>query len=112
MKHSWSLVAVIALVTLAFPPTSRAQSTVPRFELSAYPVDAPSWVECGYLIVPEDRAGYAAGGRTLRLAIAILKSRGDDPSPDPLFARRKPSSQSNRNSINARTLAFIAATLR
>ena len=37
-------------------------------------------VECGDLLVPEDRA--QAGGRTIRLAVAIIRSHAANPAPD------------------------------
>ncbi len=40
-------------------------------------------VECGYLTVPENRSNE--NDRTIRLAVAILKSRSENPQPDPLF---------------------------
>jgi len=40
-------------------------------------------IECGYLVVPEDRA--EADGRDIRLAVAILKSRSANPEPDPVI---------------------------
>jgi pimeloyl-ACP methyl ester carboxylesterase len=61
-----------------------AQEAVPRFEPSDCPFQVPAGaaVECGYLVVPEDRG--QPDGRTIRLAVAILKSRSDNPAPDPV----------------------------
>jgi pimeloyl-ACP methyl ester carboxylesterase len=61
-----------------------AFADVPRFEPAACPFTVPTGaaVECGYLVVPEDRS--QPQGRTIRLAVAILKSRSDDPAPDPV----------------------------
>ncbi len=42
-------------------------------------------IRCGYLTVPEQRRGEDDDGRTIRLAVAILESAGDNPRPDPLF---------------------------
>ena len=39
-------------------------------------------MKCGYLVVPENRS--LPNSRTLRLAVAILKSLSDNPLPDPL----------------------------
>ena len=39
-------------------------------------------VECGYLTVPEDRR--QPGGPTIRLHVAVFKSRSEDPAPDPI----------------------------
>ncbi len=44
-------------------------------------------IECGYLIVREDRSQPEGGDsrRTVRLHVAIVKSRSPDPAPDPLI---------------------------
>lgn len=39
-------------------------------------------LECGVLVVPEQHEN--AGGRTLELAVAVLRSLGSDPAPDPV----------------------------
>jgi pimeloyl-ACP methyl ester carboxylesterase len=63
------------------------QSDVPRFEraecpFTNYQIPQGERVECGYLVVLEDRTQPA--GRTIRLAVAILKSFGVNPAPDPV----------------------------
>lgn len=40
-------------------------------------------VRCGYLVVPEDRTN--PGGKTIKLAVAIFKSRVAHPAPDPVI---------------------------
>jgi pimeloyl-ACP methyl ester carboxylesterase len=40
-------------------------------------------VECGTLIVPEDRSNPT--GNQVRIAVAIFRAQGDDPAPDPIF---------------------------
>jgi len=44
-------------------------------------------VECGYLVVPEDRRYQRGQGKleTIRLHVAIVKSRSSTPAPDPLL---------------------------
>lgn len=76
------LVALLALLVLA-PALVRAQPTA-SFEPAPCPVPVPQGaeVECGYLMVPEDRSLPASG--TIRLAVAILRSYSDDPAPDPV----------------------------
>jgi pimeloyl-ACP methyl ester carboxylesterase len=75
-------------------PTPRAQSTavpepVVRFEDAACPFVLPEGqiegvsVECGHLVVPEDRA--QPDGATLRLAVAIFHPADADPEPDPVI---------------------------
>jgi pimeloyl-ACP methyl ester carboxylesterase len=39
-------------------------------------------VECGYLVVPEDRS--ISNGRTIRLHVGIFNSKSEDPKPDPV----------------------------
>jgi pimeloyl-ACP methyl ester carboxylesterase len=73
------------------PPAAAAdqapQSGLPRFEPAACPyasgrVPAGERLDCGYLLVPEDRSQPAA--RSLRLAVAILRSPNPAPAPDPV----------------------------
>lgn len=61
-----------------------AQS-VPRFEPSDCAIQIPKGekVECGYLIVPEDRT--IKNNKTIKLPIAILKSDNPNPQPDPVL---------------------------
>ena len=72
------------------PPTvlPSAMPTVaytPVFEKSGCPFDAPvgSNVDCGYLIVPEDRTGDPT--HTIRLAVAIYHSESKNPQPYPVM---------------------------
>jgi hypothetical protein len=60
------------------------QTDLPRFESSAclFTVPAGAKVEWGYLVVLENRRRLQ--GQTIRLAVAILKSRSHDPAPDPI----------------------------
>ncbi len=55
----------------------------PRFESAPCPMDTPEdvTVDCGYLVVPEDRR--VADGPTMRLAVAIMRSSA--PQPDPIL---------------------------
>ncbi len=77
-------VSLMAVVLAAF--TSQAQD-IPRFESSDCPFEGGAWleeesIECGDLIVLEDRS--REGGRTLRLAVAIVHSLSESPRPDPV----------------------------
>jgi pimeloyl-ACP methyl ester carboxylesterase len=70
----------------------RRPAAVPRFEPASCPVDFPSdaRVDCGYLVVRENRA--LAAGRTIRLAVAVLRTGAANPRPDPiLFLQGGPS---------------------
>jgi pimeloyl-ACP methyl ester carboxylesterase len=42
---------------------------------------APAW-QCGYLLVPENRANPQS--RTIKVAFAVRKAAGEDPQPDPI----------------------------
>jgi pimeloyl-ACP methyl ester carboxylesterase len=58
---------------------------VPRFEPAecAFSPSFISYVDCGYLIVPEDRD--RSDSPTIRLHVAVAHSLGRDPEPDPLI---------------------------
>jgi pimeloyl-ACP methyl ester carboxylesterase len=61
-----------------------APSYTPRFVAVACPFDpAGERVDCGYLVVPENRARPA--GRQVKLALAIIRSRAAQPQPDPVL---------------------------
>jgi pimeloyl-ACP methyl ester carboxylesterase len=65
----------------------RAQEPLPRFETDVCPFEGGEWlerqrIECGYLIVPERYD--VQGGRTLRIAVAVVPSTSDTPKPDPV----------------------------
>ncbi len=78
-----ALMALIAAASATTPSTTRAQAEVPRFEYTAcapFPLDVE--MDCGYLIVPEDRS--QPDGPTIRLAVAIFKARLQDSAPDPV----------------------------
>jgi len=62
---------------------------VPRFEEAACPFRLPAGhaegetVECGYLVVPENRAD--PDSRDIRLAVAIFRHPSGSPEPDPII---------------------------
>lgn len=58
--------------------------TTVRFEAAGCPFNVPGGlnVECGYLTVPEDRRQF--DGRTIQLAVAIVRTTSTNPAPDPL----------------------------
>ena len=77
------LAALILVAVATMPSLTHAQAEVPRFEriaCAAFPLDVE--MECGYLIVPEDRS--QPDGPTIRLAVAIFKARLQDAAPDPV----------------------------
>lgn len=68
-------------------PTEQGETSAPRFEESlcefALPEgQQPEHARCGFLVVPEDRS--EPEGRTIRLAVAVLKATGE-PVADPVL---------------------------
>jgi pimeloyl-ACP methyl ester carboxylesterase len=81
MKTLTLLFLVLALASNAVG----AAQKLPRFERTTCPFDGADGrddVQCGYLVVPENR-DYP-DRRTLRLAVAVLKSLSEAPEPDPI----------------------------
>ena len=91
VQRSIGLFLIVALlVGIGFVPTidnystAQAQETTPRFEPSSCDFDMPEGfvdgesVECGFLIVPEDRS--QPDSPTISLAVAIFKSTSENPS--------------------------------
>jgi pimeloyl-ACP methyl ester carboxylesterase len=78
---------MLGVLGLLMPLASTAAQTPPRFEPGPCPFEAGDWmegerIECGTVQVSESRD--RPDGRTLRLAVAILRSRSPDPLPDPV----------------------------
>ena len=76
---------VLISCLLIIPGMVCAQEDVPRFERASCPFEGAEGrtdIECGYLVVAENRD--KPDGRTLRLAVSILKSLSDKPLADPL----------------------------
>lgn len=78
---------IIVLIAIGLSPirSVRAQAAVPRFESAPCPFVMPlaEHIECGYLIVPEDRS--QPSDRTIQIGVAIVKSHSPKPQPDPLI---------------------------
>jgi pimeloyl-ACP methyl ester carboxylesterase len=57
----------------------------PTFEPTSCPFDVPAdaTIDCGYVVVPEDRNSDLSD--TIRLAVAVYRSSGDNPAPDPVI---------------------------
>ena len=68
--------------TATIEPT---QEPVATFEEALCPFEVPedAVIECGYLIVPEDRAD--PDSRNIRLAVAIFRHADGAPEPDPII---------------------------
>jgi pimeloyl-ACP methyl ester carboxylesterase len=83
--HRPGLSLALAAPLLLLAPPATAQDSVPRFEPSDCPFGTErelEGVDCGELVVWENRDRPEEGA--LRLAVAILRSSGEDPEPDPL----------------------------
>src|SRR5690606_29422339 len=67
------------------PPPEPEPAYPPIFEPTGgrLPLMPRDNVECGDLIVPENRAN--PDGRTIRLHVAIFRARTDNPAPDPVI---------------------------
>ncbi len=74
-----SVIIISILLGITFQLSAQS---VPRFEPSDCAIQIPKGekVECGYLIVPEDRT--IKNNKTIKLPIAILKSDNPNPQPD------------------------------
>ena len=92
----------LSLLTSAWAvPKAPAQGRqIPRFEAAQCPFARGGWapdvkLECGYLVVPENR--LRSDGRTIRLAIGIVRAR--EASPDPPLVWFGSTGSALRNSI-------------
>jgi pimeloyl-ACP methyl ester carboxylesterase len=67
------------------PTAEPAAAYEPVFEATDCWFDVPAnqSVDCGYLVVPEDRG--KPDGRAVRLATAIFRAPGGNPEPDPII---------------------------
>jgi pimeloyl-ACP methyl ester carboxylesterase len=90
----WATIAILCLASVAqATPTQihnqlpRSQSKLPRFEAAACPfqeyrIPVDEQIDCGYLVVPEERS--QANSRPIQLAVAIIRTHDPTPAPDPL----------------------------
>ena len=67
------------------PTSTQAPFSLPVFEPSAckFEYNSPVNVDCGYLIVPENR--NKSDSPPIRIHVAIFKSTNPDPKPDPVI---------------------------
>ena len=80
----------VSLTVLTLTPVLGAThpaQPMPRFETAACPktpesIDALKHARCGFLVVPENRT--SSKSRTIRLQVAILRSRSTPALPDPI----------------------------
>ena len=84
---SKKLIWIVVLLLIALVPVHAQGDYEPEYQPDACPMPIPAGetegdtLDCGYLIVPEDRSD--PGGQTIALAVAILHS--PDALPDPLI---------------------------
>ena len=71
-------------VPTAIPTARPTVAYTPQYESADCRFDVPedADVECGYLIVPEDRAGDPS--HTIRLSVALYHSESSNPRPEPV----------------------------
>ena len=75
----------IAPILTATSLEKPAQSYTPVFENAPCNFEAPdqTQVNCGFVIVPEDRSGDVTD--TIRIAVAVFQSTSNTPKPDPIL---------------------------
>ena len=84
-----SLSVLSWMSVFSLPITGASSKQPPYFEPSVCMIDLPAGyeiekrVKCGYLVVPEIHS--QPQGKTIRLAVVILKSISANPRPDPLI---------------------------
>ncbi len=76
---------LILLIGLSGTVTHAQGASVPRFEKADCQFEIPTGrtVECGYLVVPEDRS--KPDGPTIQLAVGIVKALNTHPASDPVL---------------------------
>jgi pimeloyl-ACP methyl ester carboxylesterase len=88
-KKYWLIVGLLSILFLFSPPrTVRAGTLASRFEASPCPFDIPpqETLECGYLIVPENRS--RPNSPDIRIFVTVVKSHSPTPAPDPIILLR------------------------
>lgn len=96
MRYRWlmALALLFSLSLMACQPIqaptavaapAKAATYTPRFEPAAcrYEIVEGDHVECGYLIVPEDRS--SPDGATIRVYVVNFKAKAANPAPDPVI---------------------------
>jgi hypothetical protein len=82
--------AAVSTVTPLFAPPAAAQSPGTGIEPGPCPfqtstIPAGERIDCGFLVVPADRAALAS--RTIGLAVAIIRTHYPAPASDPALFR-------------------------
>ncbi len=105
---------IIGLVFVGVAPAPAAvhaqEDALPRFEPTDCWFNVPEGltVECGYVVVPEDRSD-PANDATVRLAVAVFRSSVEDRLPDPLMMLA--GGPGEKAIMNAVTLASLLGVL-
>lgn len=103
------LCCILLLLLLVAPKTS-AQNILSRYEFSECPMPVPGdlRVDCGRLIVPEDRD--QSDTRSIEIAVAIIRSPNPDSQPDPVvFLHGGPGLSALRNIALRRREPYLAS---
>jgi len=98
----------VSLHLAALGAAQAHQPAAPRFERAACPVEvaADERIDCGVLLVPENRS--RTGSRTVRLPVMIFRSRSSSPAPDPiLFLTGGPGNSGVAGRRSARGIPFL-----
>jgi pimeloyl-ACP methyl ester carboxylesterase len=83
--HGLRTTVLLVFLTTALTACGLSSQRVPRFEPADCAFSPPhiANVECGYLVVPENRDD--PDSQTIRLHVAVARSSAQDPEPDPLI---------------------------
>lgn len=83
MKHT--LLVMLTIVVIAVASGTAAAQDLPRFEETDCTFDVPAGVivDCGDLVVAQDRNNLTDG--EIRVAVAILRHPSGNPQPDPII---------------------------
>ena len=85
MKRLLSGFGLSVLLALVLWQAATAQEVVPPFETAEcpFPIPIAYRIDCGFVSVPEDRS--QPGSPLIKIGVALVHSRADQPAPDPIF---------------------------
>ena len=99
---------ILAILLSSSSAAETPSNTVPRFERGACVVEvaADERIECGMLVVPENRE--KTDSRAIRLPVMIFRSRSATPAPDPIvFITGGPGNSSVAGRRSGKELPFL-----
>jgi pimeloyl-ACP methyl ester carboxylesterase len=102
------MIFVLAILLSSSGAVQTPSTAVPRFERGACVVEvAPDErIDCGMLVVPENRG--RDDSRTIRLPVMIFRSRSENPSPDPIvFITGGPGNSSVAGRRSGKGISFL-----